>query len=64
MEEDLAETEVDAEVTEALNDDVWPREAVKVLEIEATAVDKVSLVKSIDDAAGEAVALTITCVCL
>jgi len=74
LEEDLVETEVDAETTEvrweAVEDDTWLSEVVigteevLLLETEATAEGLDSLTKGTEDAAGEAVALKITCVCL
>jgi hypothetical protein len=72
--EGLVETEVDAETTEgrweAAEDDTWlskvvmGTEEVLLLETEATAEGLDSLTKGTEDAAEEAVALTITCVCL
>jgi len=74
VEEGLMETEVDAEVTEvrweAVEDDTWlievvmGTEEVLLLETEATAEGLDSLTEDTEDAAEEAVALTITCVCL
>lgn len=61
MKEGLAETVVNAEVTEvrweAVEDDTWASEVVKALELEATG-------DGADGALEEAVALEMTCVCL
>lgn len=59
----MAETEVDAEVTETPKDEIWLSDVVVALEIETTADGKISLVKRTEDAAEEAVTLTISCVC-